>query len=188
MKLNTTEIQKTCLHCHLTFQAKRNTARYCSSSCRARAWQERNEPNDLPKRKAKVIQLSFIQELELQRHVRAIQHPTDVDSQVDLENMTRMVEYGEVSFKAAMEELYFRIAYNISHYDYRKTLLKKLQNATEYRPVTVDDVAQYLGFRPQVRTSAPKDLVQFFINRDHSLITPKQAPCQRATSNNSSIK
>lgn len=130
---------KQCVYCNANYHSERNTSKYCSSTCRSKAWQEKqNEATpdtQLPE--------SFYQEFygklsELHRN-----DPQEKASEARA--YIYEINCGYETPQSILQELTERIRYNLSFDDYRAIFARKYQNTKpEQFQITNHDVIVYL--------------------------------------------
>lgn len=128
---------KCCGYCLNPFHSKRSNAKYYCSSCRAKAWKWRNDPE--------LIQLDDATKKHIANLLFQIYKKKDYDFVDELENCIWAIEskYGYLHY--IIKELEFRVKYDIDSDDY-STIIRKNGNG---RLPTEADLMNYFGYVPK---------------------------------------
>ena len=132
---------KQCAYCNANYHSERNTSKYCCSTCRTKAWQERrNEETRIPEIK---LPESFYQEFysKLQELLKDNVQEKKEDERAYLYE----IECGYETPQNIVQELTERIRYSLSFDDYRKIYYRKYGDSKpkDYQ-INYRDVVVYL--------------------------------------------
>lgn len=148
MENNAKKIDKACCRCGITFQAQRNSAKYCSSACRSLAWKEKDRVNHKTLNES---QLLPAQQSEMEQHLLMIHQEDQEAHREELKSLIWSINVGYAEFDEVIEKLQFRSTYSVTDAEYEYVLVEKSYSKQEASPVTVDDFQRYCGFIPPKR-------------------------------------
>lgn len=149
---------KQCAHCNANYRSARITSKYCCSSCRARAWQQRQDEqygimeqyavsNKLaPARQGLVrvdAQVAFF--VKFYSQLSELNQGDKQKMGKEAEAYLLELEEGKQTTEGIQNELTIRMRYNISKEDYRVICHKKYGTApVNQAQIVYSDVIQYL--------------------------------------------
>jgi hypothetical protein len=104
---------KQCAYCNANYHSERNTSRYCSSTCRSKAWQEKQQQGA----PGTTLSESFYQEFYSKLCELNPEDPQEKEAEAKA--YLYEINCGYVTPESILQELSERLRYNLSFYDYR---------------------------------------------------------------------
>lgn len=131
---------KQCAYCNANYHSERNTSKYCSSTCRTKAWQEKKSEEGTPDTQ---LPESFYQEFYGKLSELYKNNPEEKAG--DERAYIYEINCGYETPQSILQELTERIRYNLTFDDYRTIFARKYKNTKpEQFQITYIDVLKYL--------------------------------------------
>lgn len=137
-----------CVYCNANYRSLRKTSKYCSSTCRAKAWKERqaentgilHEEKDGPELNLSPI---FYDKFYQKIHQLYAKYPEERDA--DKKAYLHEINCGYETAESILKELDYRIRYNLTFDDYRKVCSRKYGDSMPVNyQITYSDVIRQL--------------------------------------------